>query len=232
MKKYKVIIIDDEQLAIDVITHYLSMHQNYEVVNCFTDPVAAFQLLKNNKIDLVFTDIAMPNLSGMELVKLVKDKTRFVMTTSYTEYAIESFDLNVIDYLLKPISVERFARALERFEALDEKPNAEEEEASFFVKDGDEFVKIFIEEIDYVEGMKDYAKIVCGKRYHMVLKTLKSLEAVLKPYQFQRIHKSFIVPLHKIIQSNNRCVLIKDQEIPVGPGYREALKTFLNSRKL
>lgn len=231
MKLYKTIIIDDEQLAIDVITHYLSIHQNYKVVEVFTDPVKAFNYLKNNDIDLAFTDIAMPDLSGIELIKLAGKKTQFILTTSFSEYAIESFDLSVVDYLLKPISRERFARALDRFENLSIE-NSVDVEASFFVKDGDEFVKIFIHEIDYVEGMKDYAKIVCGKRYHMALKTLKSIETVLKPHGFQRIHKSFIIPLNKIIQSNNRSVLINNQEIPVGPGYREELKKFLNSRKL
>lgn len=230
MKNYKVVVIDDELLAIDVITHYFSVFPNYVVLKTFTNPVEAVSFLKMNNVDLVFTDIAMPNISGIDLVKLLKDTTKFVMTTSFSEFALESFELNVVDYLLKPVSLERFSKTLKHFESSDKLET--EREQSFFVKDGDEFIKVFIEKIDYIEGMKDYAKIICGNKYYMVLKTLKALEEFLKPYDFQRIHKSFIVPLKKIDQSNNRCVLVNNKEIPLGPAYRERLKEYLNKHKL
>ena len=230
MKNYKVVVIDDELLAIDVITHYFSVFPNYVVLKTFINPVEAVSFLKMNNVDLVFTDIAMPNISGIDLVKLLKDTTKFVMTTSFSEFALESFELNVVDYLLKPVSLERFSKTLKHFESSDKLET--EREQSFFVKDGDEFIKVFIEKIDYIEGMKDYAKIICGNKYYMVLKTLKALEEFLKPYDFQRIHKSFIVPLKKIDQSNNRCVLVNNKEIPLGPAYRERLKEYLNKHKL
>ncbi len=230
MKNYKVVVIDDELLAIDVITHYFSVFPNYVVLKTFINPVEAVSFLKMNNVDLVFTDIAMPNISGIDLVKLLKDTTKFVMTTSFSEFALESFELNVVDYLLKPVSLERFSKTLKHFESSDKLET--EREQSFFVKDGDEFIKVFIEKIDYIEGMKDYAKIICGNKYYMVLKTLKALEEFLKPYDFQRIHKSFIVPLKKIDQSNSRCVLVNNKEIPLGPAYRERLKEYLNKHKL
>lgn len=233
MNFHKTIIIDDEPLAIDVITHHLKRFSNIEVIKTFTDSVEAFNFLKEgHKIDIVFTDIAMPEISGIELVKLSKGNTKFIITTSYSEYAVESFDLEVVDYLLKPISFERFCKAITRFESLENSENQKTLEPSFFVKEGDEFIKILVKDIDYIEGLKDYAKIFTGNNYCLALKTLKSIEAILSPYKFMRIHKSYIVPLSKISQYNGKCILVNNIEIPIGRNYREALKIYLNNNKL
>jgi len=233
MNLYKAIIIDDEHLAIDVIAHHLTKFTNFEVVKTFTDSVEAFNYLKDgHQVDIVFTDIAMPEISGVELVKLLKSKVMFVMTTSFSEYAVESFDLEVIDYLLKPISFERFAKTINRFENLHVKSGREKLEPSFFIKEGDEFIKILVKNIDYIEGLKDYAKIVTGNNYGLVLKTLKSIEVLLKPYDFMRVHKSYIVPLSKISQYNGKCVFVNNAEIPVGSNYRADLMVYLNRNKL
>ncbi len=233
MNIYKTIIIDDEPLAIDVITHHLGRFSNFEVLKTFTDSVEAFNFLKEgHQVDLVFTDIAMPEISGIELVKLYKTNTKFIMTTSFSQYAVESFDLEVVDYLLKPISFERFCKAIARFESLANNGSQQVLEPSFFVKEGDEFIKILVKDIDYIEGLKDYVKIITGKNYCLALKSLKSVEEVLGPYQFMRIHKSYIVPLAKISQYNGKCVIINSTEVPVGSSYREALKVYLNKNKL
>jgi DNA-binding LytR/AlgR family response regulator len=233
MNPYKAIIIDDESLAIDVITHHLNRFPNFEVVRAFTDSVEAFKFLKEgHKIDLVFTDIAMPEISGIELIKLYNTNTKFIMTTSFSQYAVESFDLEVVDYLLKPISFERFCKSIIRFESI---PNIEGKnilEPSFFVKEGDEFIKILVKDIDYIEGLKDYVKIIMGKNYCLALKSLKSIEEILGPYEFMRIHKSYIVPLTKISQYNGKYVIINNSEVPVGSSYRENLKVYLNKNKL
>lgn len=231
--QYKAIIIDDEPLAIDVILHYLKRFSNFEVVKTFINSVLAFQYLKeNNAVDIVFTDIAMPEISGIELIKLTKNKPVYVMTTSFSEYAIESFDLNVLDYLLKPISFERFSRTINRFENIHKSTNKIKLEPSFFVKDGDEFIKIFVNDIDYIEGLKDYAKIVTGNNFCLALKTLKSIEQTLKPYNFMRVHKSYIIPLDKINQYNGKCIIIKSTKIPIGSSYRDNLKRYLQKNKL
>lgn len=233
MNLYKAIIIDDEPLAIDVITHHLKRFSNFEVIKTFTDSVEAFNFLKEgHKVDVAFTDIAMPEISGIELVKLSKAKTRFIMTTSFSQYAVESFDLEVIDYLLKPISFERFCKAISRFESLENTKGQHNPEPSFFVKEGDEFIKILVRDIDYIEGLKDYVKIITGKNYCLALKSLKSIEEVLSIYQFMRIHKSYVVPLAKISQYNGKCVIINNAEVPVGSSYRETLKVYLNKNKL
>ena len=233
MNLYKTIIIDDESLAIDVIEHHLKRFPKFEVINTFTDPVAAFNFLKEGPlVDLVFTDIAMPEISGMELVNLFKSKAKFIMTTSFSQYAVESFDLEVVDYLLKPISFERFCKAINRFESSAALGNQQLPEPSFFVKEGEEFIKIQVNDIDYIEGLKDYVKIITGKNYCLALKSLKSIETVLSPYKFMRIHKSYVVPLAKISQYNGSCVIINNAEVPVGSTYKEALKAYLNRNRL
>jgi DNA-binding LytR/AlgR family response regulator len=232
MNRYKTIVIDDESLAIDVIMHHLNRYSNFEVIRTFTDPVEAFKYLKEgHQVDVVFTDIAMPDISGIELVKLAGAGTKFIMTTSFSQYAVESFDLDVVDYLLKPISFDRFCKAVNRFEST-RNAKSHEHEPSFFVKEGDEFIKILIKDIDYIEGLKDYVKIITGKNYSLVLKSLKSIEEALSTYQFMRIHKSYVVPLSKISQYNGKCVIINNSEVPVGGIYRDALKTYLNKNKL
>lgn len=235
MTKYTTIIIDDEPLAIDVLVHYLKRFPEFEIVKSFANSVEAFKFLNDNTIDLVFTDIAMPQISGTELVKLAQNKTQFVMVTSYSDYAIESFELNVIDYLLKPVSFERFTKTIERIKTSKLTVNSKENVSinpSFYIKEGEEFVKVLVEDIDYIEGMKDYAKIVCGKNYYLALKTLKSIQETLAPFNFIRIHKSFIIPLKKVSQYNSKCVLINTHEIPVGSSYRNHLKKYLEENKL
>lgn len=132
----------------------------------------------------------MPEISGIELVKLCNASTKFIMTTSFSQYAVESFDLEVVDYLLKPISFERFCKAITRFESSENIARQHIPEPSFFVKDGDEFIKILVKDIDYIEGLKDYVKIITGKNYCLALKSLKSIEELLGAYNFMRIHKS------------------------------------------
>ncbi|WP_459209241.1 LytR/AlgR family response regulator transcription factor [Aquimarina rhabdastrellae] len=233
MSTYTTVIIDDEPLAIDVLVHYIARFPEFELVKTFTNAIEAFSYLNEQQVDLVFTDIAMPKISGTELVRLHQNTTQFVMVSSYTDYAIESFELNVVDYLLKPVSFERFTATINRFKASTKQSKATTTvPPSFFIKEGDEFIKVFVDDIDYIEGMKDYAKIVCGKNYYLALKTLKAIEEKLHPFDFVRIHKSFIIPLKKISQYNPKCVLINTHEIPVGSNYRSLIKKYLEANKL
>lgn len=232
--RYKVIIVDDEQLGIDVLVNYMGHFPQLELLQTFTNPLESLKYIANNNVDLVFTDIAMPDISGTELVKLTNNKTKFVMVTSYSEYAIESFELDVVDYLLKPVSLERFTKTIERFDvqSKDVRTETPVPDPSFFIKEGDEYIKVLVNDIDYIEGMKDYSKIVCGNNFYMALKSLKSIENSLLDYGFLRIHKSFIVPLEKIVQYNGKCVLINKHEVPVGNSYRNSLKQFFMDNKL
>lgn len=235
MTPYKVVIIDDEPLAIDVIKHYLTRFNQFEIMGTFTNSVEAFAYIQENPTDLVFSDIAMPEITGIELANLMGERTKFVIVTSYADYAVQCFDLDIVDYLLKPVSFERFNKTMERFEKtvmVNDNFTAVQKRNSFFIKEGDEFIKVNLDDIDYIEGMKDYAKVISGNHFYMALKTLKSLEITLEKYDFMRIHKSFIVPLKKIDQYSGKSVLIGKQEVPVGSSYRNRLKNFLERNKL
>lgn len=232
MKTYKAVILDDEPIAIDVLRHHLDLFEEFEVVESFQSPHDAIKYLQNNKVDLLISDIGLPGISGLDIVRLLGGEVPIILTTSYSEYAIESFDLNVVDYLLKPISVERFKRALDRFETYVAKEGTAIEEPSFYVKDGEDYSQVLVKEIDYIEGGGDYVKIFCGRRFHMILKTLKAMEDYLAPYGFQRVHKSYVVPRSKIKQYNGRCLLINDKEIPVGASYRSAIRAYVEKNRL
>ncbi len=131
-----------------------------------------------------------------------------------------------------PLSFERFCKAITRFESVEKIERQHALDPSFFVKEGDEFIKILVKDIEYIEGLKDYVKIVTGKNYCLALKSLESIEELLSAYEFMRIHKSYIVPLPKISQYNGQCVIINHSEVPVGNSYRETLKVYLNRNKL
>ncbi|QZT36289.1 LytTR family DNA-binding domain-containing protein [Halosquirtibacter xylanolyticus] len=235
MKKYTAIIVDDEQLAIDVIKNYIDRHPQIELLQSFKNPVEAFSYLNTQHVDLAFVDIEMPHLLGTELISSLNTHTQFVMVTSYSNYAIESFDLEVLDYLLKPVPFNRFSKTIDRFTKRmqsNEEENQYTVPPSFFIKEGDEYIKVEVPDIDYVEGMKDYAKIQCGNNFYLALKTLKALEEILAPYNFIRIHKSYIVSIDRITQYNGRAVIIDNHAIPVGSSYRKTLKTILENRQL
>lgn len=229
---YTTVLIDDEPLALEVLQHYLNSFPSFEIVASLSDAQEAFVYLKEHPVDLVFTDIAMPHISGMELVKLNQHATQFVITTSYTDYAVESFELNVVDYLLKPISFERFNTCVERFKQSKQNTTQNTDNQAFYVREGDEFVQVKLPNIDYIEGKKDYAKIVCQNSHYMALRTLKSIEEKIACYGFVRVHKSFIIPLRKASQFNGRCVLVGEHEIPVGATYRKMLKNYFEQKSL
>jgi len=228
--KYNCIIVDDEQFAIDIIADHLRRFDDFQLEGMYTSPIDAFQRLESDDIDLVFSDIAMPKLSGLDLVRMYKGSARFIITTAYSEYALQSFDLDVVDYLLKPVSFPRFSKSLERFKnSISYKGS---KRGSLFIKEGDDFVRLRVEDVIYIEGMGDYAKIYTDEGYHLVLKTLKSLESFFSDEGFMRVHKSFIVSLSKIKRYRNSCLVLGRVEISVGPAYRDRLKKFLTNNQL
>ena len=235
MYRYKTILIDDEPLAIDVLGHYLKLFPRYELCGSFTDPTNALEYLQKNNVDLAFCDIEMPKLSGLNLAKIARDKTRFIMTTAYSEYALQSFEIQVVDYLLKPISLERFSMGITHFEKQISTQNPLEKTAistHFFIKDGHQYAKINIADIDYVTSLKDYLKIVCGEKYYLTLKTLKSMQAFLGEADFIRVHKSFLVARAKIRAYNGHELKINAHKIPVSSSYKTTVKNYLEKNRV
>lgn len=219
MKRIKCIVVDDEPLAVSLLGSYVEKIPFFELVFSTENPILALEYIQKNDADLIFLDIQMPELSGINFMKIVGDKLKYILTTAYSEYALEGYEHNVIDYLLKPISFDRFQKsalkAQERFPTNETSANS-----YFFIKSSGQQHKINFDEILYVESIKDYVSIKTENQEYIVLDTLKSLERQLSD-RFTRIHKSFIVNVDKIIRINPKTIsLLSEIEIPMGETYK------------
>ena len=218
MKRIKCIVVDDEPLAVSLLGSYVEKIPFFELVFSTENPIEALEYIRKNEADLIFLDIQMSELTGINFMKIVGDKMKYILTTAYAEYALEGYEHNVIDYLLKPITFDRFQKsalkAQERF------PNETSQNSYFFIKSSGQQHKINFDEILYVESIKDYVSIKTENQEYIVLDTLKSLEKQLSD-RFTRIHKSFIVNVDKIIRINPKTIsLLLEIEIPMGETYK------------
>ncbi|WP_294331573.1 LytTR family DNA-binding domain-containing protein [uncultured Chryseobacterium sp.] len=225
MEKIKCIVVDDEPLAISLLENYISKVPFLELVFSTENPIEALEYVQKNESDLIFLDIQMPELTGINFMKILGDKKKYILTTAYSEYALEGYEHHVIDYLLKPVPFERFyksaLKAHERFMTAEIK-----EETHFFVKSSGQQHRINFKNILYVESIRDYINIKTAEQEYIVLDTLKSMEQQLPGMSFIRIHKSFIVNLHQINNvAGKKVTLISGNEIPVGESYRMNLLT-------
>lgn len=222
MKKIKCIIVDDEPLAVSLLGSYVEKISFLELVFSTENPIEALEFIQKNDADLVFLDIQMPELTGINFMKIVGDKMKYILTTAYSEYALEGYEHNVVDYLLKPISFDRFSKSV--MKAQERFPVTEASEAGhFFVKSSGQQHRINFDEILYVESIKDYVNIKTETQEYIVLDTLKFLENQL-PANFTRIHKSFILNLDKVKSlSSKKVILISEHEISVGEMYKSNL---------
>ncbi len=241
--KINTIIVDDEPLALDVLETFLDKMPELELVRRCVNAFEANEALSNNKVDLMFLDIQMPQLTGIEFVKSLSSPPLIIFTTAFPNYAIEGFELDAIDYLLKPISAERFMKAANKAIDMIKMQNAQGQPAEgdksqdfIFVKADKKFVKVYYNDILYIEGLKDYVIIKLSKGRVITLQTMKSLEEKLPQDQFKRIHRSYIVGLEKIKAIVGNMVEIieegKVKHIPVGKNYRDDLLNMVNENKL
>jgi DNA-binding LytR/AlgR family response regulator len=236
----KTLIVDDEPLAQDIIETYVNQLPNLELVAKCSDAIAANQVLQNNEVDLIFLDIQMPQLTGIEFMKSLSNPPLVVFTTAYSEYAVEGFEMDAVDYLLKPISIDRFMKAVNKVEdRLKDKQSGSSlgtNEDHFFVKADKKLVKVNFNDILYIEGLKDYVIIRQEEGRVITLQTMKSLESKLPANNFKRIHRSYIVNTTKINALVGNMVEIKEKgenkNIPVGKIYREELLAMINEKKL
>ncbi|WP_406684549.1 LytR/AlgR family response regulator transcription factor [Seonamhaeicola sp. MEBiC1930] len=222
------IIIDDEPLALELLEDFISKISFLELVASCSNGFEATNILHQKKIDLIFTDIEMPNFSGIDIIKSLEYKPHFIFTTAYSHYAVEGFNLNAIDYLVKPIPFHRFLKAATRaLNLITEKPettitNEHITEPDFiFVKSEYENLKVNINEIKYIEGLKDYIKIYTGNRKPILtLNSLKKFEDKLRQNNFIRVHKSYIVSINHIHSVQRNRILIDEKRIPIGISYK------------
>ena len=232
---YRTLIVDDETLARELMAAHLAKIPQLEVVGSCGSAIEALQVLQNDRVDVLFLDIRMPDLTGTELLKALPNAPLVVFTTAYSEYAIEGFNLNVVDYLLKPITFERFFQAvsklLERLQSSDQPPMAEQSAEApestadaLFVKADYKLVKVPFDDILFIEGMQKYVRFKLADQRVTSLMSLTKLEEILPPTRFFRVHKSYIVALDKIESvSGNRLLLSEGQEIPVSKTIRPEL---------
>ena len=224
----KAVIVDDEHLAINVIESFLKQIPNMEIVGTFENPLLAGEFLSQNKVDLLFLDIQMPQISGNNFLKTLKNPPLTVFTTAYSEYAVEAFELNVIDYLLKPVSFERLLKTINKvkeiLQSTDPKESEKKQENNFLlVKADGQLFKVPFEDIQYVESDREYVKVFTpGKRY-FYLETMKNLETLLPSSEFIRVHKSFIVAKSRVKSVDGTLLDIGVAKIPISREKKTAI---------
>lgn len=229
------IIVDDEPLAVELLASYVNKIPFLELVGKYNNATDALDGIKQQQPDLLFLDIQMPEVSGMELSKMLPDDTRVIFTTAFDQYAVDSYRTGALDYLLKPITYATFLeacnKALQWFALVkqsDEKP--EEEIKSIFVKSEYKLLQISLDKIRYVEGLKDYVKIYTDDSPHPILSlmNMKAMEQMLPPARFIRVHRSFIVAKDKITEIDRNRIVFGDVYIPIGDTYKQAFNDFIN----
>ena len=249
MKKIRCVIVEDEAIARQILDKYLAELDDFELLASFDSPVLAQTYLRKNPVDLLFLDIEMPGLNGLSLLRSLPAPPKVIITTAYREYALEGYDLNAVDYLLKPISLDRFMKAVNK--ALEQSEMSQRDAPGlavpatapqndgldfFFVKADKKLVKVNFDDIIYIEGLKDYVIIRLTTGRVITLQTMKSLEDRLPKGRFKRIHRSYIVAMDKImaIEGNMIEVMEKDKPklLPIGKNYRDELLDLIEKNRL
>jgi len=229
------IIIDDEPDAVDLVELLIKQCTTWTLKAKCYDALEALAFLKMNQVDFIFLDINMPKLTGMELAMLLP-RTKIVFTTAYSEYAVESYSFQTIDYLLKPITLTRFLASVEKIEQHFLKPgpeylpNAEQGPQFVFVKSGTAIRKILLKDILYFEGEKDYVRLATGKEQMLIYRRLKDMEQQLKS-PFIRVHNSYIINYEQLTKIEDNHIYIGDKRIPVSEKFRERFMEVINKNK-
>lgn len=239
----KCIAIDDEPLALNIIKDYAGRIDFIDLVASCTNPLEAIKILNREEIDLIFLDIQMPNITGIDLIRSLGKAPQFIFTTAYSNFALEGFELNALDYLVKPFSFERFLKAVNKAYEISTLRKSKqvnvvhttephEHEKFIMVKVEYSTVRLDLDEILYIEGLKDYVKIYAGKKPLLTKSTMKNMEEKLSSDTFVRVHKSFIVSASKIDSIENNRILIGEKRIPIGNQYKNDFNNFLESKRL
>ena len=230
------IIIDDEPDAIDLVELLIKQSTTWILKAKCYDALEALAFLKVNKVDFIFLDINMPKLTGMELATLLPPRTKIVFTTAYSEYGVESYAFQTIDYLLKPITLKRFLASVQKIEehflkpGPEYPPSAEQEREFFFVKSGKILKKILLKDILYFEGEKDYVRLVTDHEQMLIYRRLKDMEEQLKS-PFIRVHNSYIINYEQLSKIEDNHIYIADRRIPVSEKFRERFMGIINKNK-
>jgi two-component system, LytTR family, response regulator len=227
------IAVDDEPLALELMETYISQVPGLELLETFTDAISAWGFIQKNPVDLIFLDIQMPDITGIQLAKsLNRRKPMVIFTTAYSKYAVEGFNVDAIDYLLKPFDFNRFMESVNKakdYKKLNEASIAPSDDSAIFVKSDYQNIRISTREIQYIEGFDDYIRIhLDSGKSVFTLMSLKSVMEKLPEEDFLRVHRSYIVPIHKIQRIYNQHIQLGEKEIPIGKSYVDIVRKFLN----
>jgi DNA-binding LytR/AlgR family response regulator len=219
--KLKCIVVEDEPLAMERTVSYVRKIPALELLKSFDNAMDAYTFLKNEKVDLIFLDINLGELSGLQLLESTSIKSQVILTTAYPEYALKGYDLNVTDYLLKPFKFDRFLQAVDK--VIQKQPTREASSVKefFFVKTENRLEKVFLKDILFIEGMRDYRKIHTSQKKIMTLLTFTDLENEIPPTLICRVHRSWMVSLSKIDVVEKDTIRIRDFDIPLSETYRK-----------
>lgn len=225
------IAIDDEPLALELMQYYVSLHSDLQLLATFEDALQARQYLQTHEVDLLFADINMPDINGLQLVESLSKRPMVVFTTAYKKFAYEGFELQAIDYLLKPIGPERFATAIQKVKdafLLQQQKPTQAEKPSIYVRSDYKMLRIVLDHIQYIEGLEDYIRIhVDGSRPVLTLMSLKAMEETLPADLFIRIHRSYIIPIKRIVTIQAKEIQLPGISLPIGKKYQPAVLQLL-----
>jgi DNA-binding LytR/AlgR family response regulator len=225
--------IDDSPLALDLLDDYIAKVSTLQLVKRCTNALDAIKLIQQGNIDLIFLDIQMPDITGIDLLKTLSVKPKVILTTAYANYAVEGFDLDVSDYLLKPFSFERFRKAVEKVELqIQLEKNQVRNDPVIFIKSGYESLKIRTNDILYIESLKDYVQIFTAAQKTLSLMSMKEIFDLLPEGEFLRVHRSYIIAIDKITGVSAKKISIGKKEIPLGDHYRNEVQQLLRKRKI
>ncbi len=238
------ITIDDEPLALEKLKDYIDKIQYLNLTASFDNGADSLDYLKNNVVDLIFLDIQMDDFTGIQLLEVLKERPKVILTTAYDQYALKGYELDISDYLLKPISFERFVKSVEKVYSVLKNENklktelkesqmiADKKSDFIFVKSDYKLQKVRFKDIMYIEGMKDYLRIVTPEKRLMVLQNFKRMEDILPDNKFVRVHKSYIISVEKIDSIGKKSLKVGEMNIPIGESYKKAFFDFLDDNKL
>jgi DNA-binding LytR/AlgR family response regulator len=229
--KIRCLVVDDEPLAMAILEEYIGQLETLTLVGKCDNAIEALLFLQKNKVDLLFLDIQMPKLTGIDLLKTLSNRPKVVFTTAFREYALEGFELNVLDYLLKPIPFERFLVAINKYHSANEssnplpqmvipQDNGTQGEQFIYLKSEKKMVKVFLKDILYIESLKDYVKVKTLGKEIISYQRISYLEEKLPDGQFLRIHRAYIIATDKIKSFNSAVIELGDQELPIGRQYK------------
>lgn len=246
----KCLVVDDEPLALHIIEDYIAKVPFLQLIKATTSAIEAITIVQDGGVDLVFLDVQMPELTGIQFLRIANGKTKVILTTAYPQYALEGYELDVVDYLLKPIAFDRFLKAVQKAQKIIEPvatkavPVKEEAPAPapaayddflsdfIFVKTEHKIQKVYLHNILFIEGLKDYISIFTTEERIITLQNMKKMEDVLPEKHFVRVHKSYIVALNKIDSIERSRIFIGDKIIPIGDTYRDQFFRLIEGKNI